>query len=632
MTSPAVLPPSPPQPPSTSSSSSSSDLHAHRRATIRGLDSCASMPELRQYHSQIVRLGLAADNDAVGRLLKFCALSPSGDLAYSLRLFSHLPRPDPFVFNTLFRAQPPSAARSALLYSDMLRRPVHPNEFTFPSLLQSIAADRELGLGRQVHAHVLKLGFGTDGYSGNNLLHMYLSCGLLAESLGLFHAMPHRDVVSWTTMISGLSELGFLDDARKLFDEMPERNSVSWNAMIAGYVRGGRFKEASGLFEQMRADGVELDRYVAASMLAACTGLGALEQGQWIHTYIKRRGIELDSKLATTVVDMYCKCGCLEKAYEVFSELPCKGLSSWNCMIGGFAMHGRGEAAIELFKEMEKEGVMPDDITLLNVLSACAHAGLVREGRHYFEYIVQAYHIEPKMEHFGCMVDLLGRAGLLEEAKKIIDEMPMEADAGVLGALLGACKIHGNVELGEQIGRLVIELDPQNSGRYVLLANLFVSAGRWEDVANVRRLMNDRGVNKEPGCSVIERNGVVSEFIAGGRSHTQAKEIYAKVDEMMERIRAEGYVPDTGGVLHDTDEMNKDDSLYHHSEKLAIAFGLLHTRSGETIRISKNLRVCRDCHAASKIISRVFDREIIVRDRNRFHHFKGGECSCRDYW
>lgn len=433
-------------------------------------------------------------------------------------------------------------------------------------------------------------------------------------------------------MITGLYQLGFLNDARKLFDEMPERNSVSWNAMIAGYVQGGRFKEASGLFEQMRAEGVELNRYVAASMLAACTGLGALEQGQWIHGFIERSGIELDSKLATTVIDMYCKCGCLDKAYEVFSGLSCKGLSSWNCMIGGFAMHGRWEVAIELFKEMEKEGVMPDDITFLNVLSACAHAGLVCEGRHYFECMVQAYHIEPRMEHFGCMVDLLGRAGLLEEAKKIIDEMPMEPDAGVLGALLGACRIHGNVGLGEQIGRQVIELDPQNSGRYVLLANLFASAGRWEDVANVRRLMNDRGVNKEPGCSVIERNGVVSEFIAGGMSHPQAKEIYAKVDEMMERIRDEGYVPDTDGVLHDTDEKNKDNSLYHHSEKLAIAFGLLHTKSGETIRISKNLRVCRDCHAASKIISRVFDREIIVRDRNRFHHFKGGECSCRDYW
>lgn len=433
-------------------------------------------------------------------------------------------------------------------------------------------------------------------------------------------------------MISGLSKLGSVDEARELFDRMPERNSVSWNAMIAGYVQCGRFKNAFELFSRMRTEGIELNKFVAASMLAACSGMGALEQGEWIHGHIERMGIELDPKLGTTIIDMYCKCGCLDKAFKVFRGLSCRGLSSWNCMIGGLAMHGLGKEAVKLFDEMMKEEVIPDDITLLNVLSACAHAGLISEGRHYFYYMVREFRIEPKMEHFGCMVDMLGRAGLLDEAKQVIQEMPMDADAGVLGALLGACKIHGNVDLGEQIGRRVIELDPLNSGRYVLLANLFASAGRWDDAAEVRRLMNDRGVNKEPGCSMIEMGGVVSEFIAGGKSHPQAREIYVMVDEMLERIKAEGYAPDTSGVLHDIDEEEKENPLYYHSEKLAIAFGLLNTRSGDTIRITKNLRVCRDCHAASKLVSKVFDREIIVRDRNRFHHFMGGECSCRDYW
>lgn len=433
-------------------------------------------------------------------------------------------------------------------------------------------------------------------------------------------------------MISGLSKLGLVDEARELFDRMPERNSISWNAMIAGYVQGARFKLAFELFDRMRTEGIELDKFVAASLLAACTRMGALEKGSWIHGYVERMGIELDSKLATTVIDMYCKCGCLEKAYKVFRGLPSKGLSSWNCMIGGLAMHGCGNGAIQLFKEMEKEEVTPDDITFLNLLSACAHAGMIWEGKHYFRYMVDKYGIEPKMEHFGCMVDLLGRAGFLEEAKKVIEEMPMDADAGVLGALLGACMIHGNVHVGEEIGPRVIELDPLNSGRYILLANLFARVGRWDDVAKMRMLMNDRGVHKEPGCSTIEMDGMVSEFISGGKSHPQASEIYAMVNEMLERIRAEGYLPDTSAVLQDTDEEAKENHLYYHSEKLAIAFGLLNTTPSGTIRISKNLRVCKDCHTASKHISKVFDREIVVRDRNRFHHFKGGECSCKDYW
>lgn len=296
-------------------------------------------------------------------------------------------------------------------------------------------------------------------------------------------------------------------------------------------------------------------------------------------------------------------------------------------------MHGQGKAAIELFEEMQKQMVAPDGITFVNLLSACAHKGLIEEGQHYFHLMKQVHRIEPKMEHFGCMVDMLGRAGFLDEAKRLIDEMPMSPDAGVLGALLGACKIHGDIELGEEIGKQVIELEPHNSGRYVLLANLYANVGRWDDVARVRKLMNDRGVKKVPGFSVIELDGVVSEFIAGGRMHPESKEIYAKVDEMLTCIRSVGYIPETDAVSHDiVEEEEKENPLYFHSEKLAIAFGLLKTKPGSIIRISKNLRVCKDCHQASKFISEVFDREIIVRDRNRFHHFKNGECSCKDYW
>lgn len=403
--------------------------------------------------------------------------------------------------------------------------------------------------------------------------------------------------------------------------------------MISCFVKNNRFRQAFELFRRMREEGVEMDRFVAATMLSACTGLGALEQGKWIHGYVEKAGIVLDSKLGATIVDMYCKCGCLDEAFRVFCGLKVKGLSSWNCMIRGFAMHGKGKDAISLFSLMEEEAmVVPDGITFVNVLTACAHSGLVEQGRYYFRYMVDVRGVEPAMEHYGCMVDLLARAGRLEEAKKVVEEMPMSPDASVLGALLGACRIHGNFELGEEVGKRVIELDPGNSGRYVMLGNIYASSGKWEQVASVRKWMDERGVKKEPGFSIIEMEGVVNEFVAGGRDHPLAETIYDKVYEMLESIRVVGYVPDTDDVLHDLVEEERENPLFYHSEKLAIAYGLLKTKRGETLRVTKNLRVCKDCHQASKLISKVYGCDIIIRDRNRFHHFSNGECSCKDYW
>ena len=599
-----------------------------------GIESCSTMAELKQYHSLFIRLGLSADNDAMGRIIKFCSLSQNGDLGYALQVFDKTPNPDAFVYNTTMRGylQSQLPSNCILLYSQMLENSVTPNNFTFPVVIRACSVNNAIEEGKQIHAHVLKFGFGADGFSQNNLIYMYVNFRSLDEARKVFDKMLVRDVVSWTTLIAGYSQCGFIDEAYDVFEVMPEKNSVSWNAMIASYVQNNRFHEAFALFHKMRAEKVELDRFVATTMLSACTGLGALEQGKWIHKYIEKTGIELNAKLATTIIDMYCKCGCLDKAFEVFSGLSEKGLSSWNCMIGGLAMHGKGEDAINLFKEMEKQMRIPDKITFVNILSACAHSGLVEEGRYYFHYMINVHGIEPTRQHYGCLVDLLARAGMLEEARKVIDEMPMNPDAGVLGALLGACKIHGNVEIGEQIGKRVIELEPENSGRYVILANIYANAGRWEEVANVRKLMNDRGVNKDPGSSMIEMEGFADEFIAGGMAHPQAKAIYTKVDEILESIRMVGYVPDTDAVLHDLAEEEKENPLFYHSEKLAIAYGLLKTKQGETLRITKNLRICKDCHQASKLISKVYERDIIIRDRNRFHHFSNGECSCKDYW
>ncbi|CAL0325460.1 unnamed protein product [Lupinus luteus] len=601
--------------------------------------SYSTMAEVKQHHSLLIRLGLSSNNHAITPIITFSSLSNHGDFHYSLKLFSTLPNPDTFLFNTLLKSFllhnyhfPFNSI--FLFYSYMLHQQhsLTPNSFTFPSLIKACSVHNAVQQGKQIHAHVLKFGLGLDTFALNNLIHMYVNFGYLGDARKLFDRMPVRTVVSWTTIISGYCQWGLLDDAFDVFELMPEKSSASWNAMIAGFVKRDRFREAFELFVRMQREKVGLDKFLAATMLSTCTGLGALEQGKWIHGYVERRGIELDSKLATAIVDMYCKCGCLEKALDVFNRLPQKGLSLWNCMIGGLAMHGKGEDAIRLFREMEKKMAVTDSVTFVNVLSACAHSGLVEEGRYYFHYMTDVHGIEPTKEHYGCLVDLLARAGRLEEARKVIDKMPISPDASILGALLGACRIHGNVELGEQLGKRLIEIEPANSGRYVILANIYADCGKWEEVANVRKLMNDRGVKKEPGFSMIEMEGTVNEFVAGEMTHPLVKAIYAKVDEMLESIRLVGYVPDTDGVLHDLFEEERENPLFYHSEKLAIAYGLLKTKRGETLHITKNLRVCKDCHQASKLISEVYDCDIIIRDRNRFHHFSKGVCSCKDYW
>ncbi|KZV34825.1 pentatricopeptide repeat-containing protein-like [Dorcoceras hygrometricum] len=601
---------------------------------LKSLRSCSTMEELKQYQAQIIKLGHSSDNDAMGRVIKYCALSKSGDLNHALKVFAMLRIPDVFVYNFILRGYLGAdlCRKCVLFYSYMLERFVMPNKFTFPPVIRACSIDNAVEEGKQVHGQVIKLGFGQDSFCQNNLIHMYVNFDSLDQARLVFDKLDEKDDVSWTTLIRGYSQLGCIDIVLDVFESMAVKNSAVWNSFITAYVQNKQFHKAFYMFDWMLREDVVMDNFVAASMLSACTRVGALERGNWIYKCIQSSGIQVDPKLATTIIDMYCKCGQLDKALEVFKGLPCPGISSWNCMIGGLGMHGQGNAAIELLKGMEESTVQPDYVTFVHVLSACAHSGLVEEGRHYFRYMTEMYGISPGMEHYGSLVDLLGRAGFLEEARKVVHGMPMKADASVLGALLGACSIHGNVDMGDEIGREAIDLEPDNSGRYVLLANLYAKAGRWEYVANIRKLMDERGVKKEAGSSMIEFQGTVSEFIAGGVTHPQTEEIYCKVEEMFVRIRDVGYVPATDEIFCDISEEERDNALHYHSEKLAIAFGLLKTKPGELIHVIKNLRVCKDCHEVSKLISKVYDREIIVRDRNRFHHFKGGLCSCKGYW
>lgn len=399
--------------------------------------------------------------------------------------------------------------------------------------------------------------------------------------------------------------------------------------------QAGRFMEALNLFHEMLQSGAKPNQFTLVSALSACANLVALDQGRWIHVYIDKSKIKMNERLLASLIDMYAKCGELEFASKVFhGACGLKGkVWPWNAMIGGFAMHGKSEEAIEIFKQMEVEKISPNKVTFVSLLNACSHGYMVEEGRQYFKSMRSLYGVEPKIEHYGCLVDLLGRAGLLDEAEEIISSMPMTPDVAVWGALLGACRIHRDVERADRVGKVIKDFDLNHIGCQVLLSNVYSASGRWNEAKVLRENAKLIVGKKTPGCSSIELNGVFHQFLVGDRSHPQTKQLYLFLDEMGAKLKAAGYAPEFSEVLLDIDdEEDKETALSRHSEKLAIAFGIMNTPPGTTIRILKNLRVCGDCHQATKFISKVYSREIIVRDRIRFHHFKDGICSCKDHW
>eukprot|EP01018_Ginkgo_biloba_P027163 Gb_22477 [translate_table: standard] len=526
-----------------------------------------------------------------------------GSLANARRVFDQMSQRDVLSWTIMIAAYARHGfAKEALaLFCQMPQTGIQPNQFTFASVLPACANLAALEQGKDIHEEIIRSGFQCDLFVANALVDMYAKCG-------------------------------HIENARDVFDKMPQRDVVSWTAIITGCAQNGHVDEALKLFRQMRLAGVKPNLKTFASVLPACGDLAALEQGMEIHEEIVRSGLQADVFVESALVDMYAKCGSIEKAYDLFGKMHQRNAISWTAMIAGYAMHGYGKEALMLFEQMQHSGTKPDHVTLVCVLSACCHAGLVDQGRQYFDLMSKYYHIAPTMEHYGCMVDLLGRSGRLDEAEDFIHKMPIKPNVTVLGCLLGACRVHNNIELGERVAKYIFELDPKNATPYVLLSNIYAAAGRWDDIEKVRKMMRDRGVTKKPGCSWIEVNKQVHAFLVGDRSHPQTQEIYAELERLSRQMLAAGYVPDTRFALNDLEVEQKEQVLCHHSEKLAIAFGLINTPPGTTIRIIKNLRVCGDCHSATKFISKIVSREIVVRDGTRYHHFKDGQCSCGDYW
>ncbi|KAK6943216.1 DYW domain [Dillenia turbinata] len=486
-------------------------------------------------------------------------------------------------------------------FSKFLEMGLKPDSFTVVRVLSACAHLGDSKSGEWIAKYVRKTGMEKNKFVGTSLVDMY-------------------------------AKLGNMEKARAIFDGMAERDIVSWSAMIMGYASNGHPKEALDLFFLMQRENLRPDRYSMVGVLSACASLGALELGEWACGLMNRAEFLANPVLGTALIDMYAKCGKMALAWGVFKEMKERDIVVWNAMISGLAMNGYTKASFALFGQVEKLGFKPDGNTFMGLLCGCTHAGLVDEGRRYFYAMNRVFSLVPKIEHYGCMVDLLGRAGLLYEAHELIKSMPMEANAIVLGALLSGCRLHRNTQLAEHVLKQLIRLEPWNSGNYVLLSNIYSTNRKWDDAANIRLAMSQKGVQKIRGCSWIEVNGVVHEFLVGDETHPLSEKLYAKLSELAKDLKLAGYVPTTEFVMFDIEEEEKEHSLGVHSEKLALAFGLISTKPTDTIRIVKNLRVCGDCHSAIKLISKITGREIIVRDNNRFHCFYDGSCSCNDYW
>ncbi|KAL9169547.1 hypothetical protein ABFS82_04G086300 [Erythranthe guttata] len=575
------------------------------------IQSCAhqkSLSDAFSVHRNLVDNGFDQDPFLATKLINMYTELDS--IEYARQVFDEITHRTIYVWNAILRALSLSGyGEEALsLYRRMNQTGMPSDRFSYTYALKAcVVSESKFSSdwrGKEIHAHVLRHGYES---------HVHIM----------------------TTLVDMYAKFGSVENANCVFSSMPAKNLVSWSAMIACFAKNGRPFEALELFREMMLEsGGDLlpNSVTMVAVLQACAAVSALEQGKLIHGYILRKGLDSILPVMSALVTMYARCGDLELGKNVFNQMEKRDVISWNSLISSYAIHGLGSEALSVFREMVQLGLSPSPISFVSVLGACSHSGLVDEGKMLFDSLLKRYGIQPTVEHYACMVDLLGRANRLDEAAKIIADLRDEPGPKVWGSLLGACRIHCNVELAERASRMLFELEPTNAGNYVLLADIYAEAQMWDQVKRVKKLLEAKGLQKVSGCSWIEVKRKIYALKSVDELNPQIEQIHAFVVSLSKEMMEKGYVPETKVVLYDVDAEEKKRIVLGHSEKLAVAFGLINSSRGETIRISKNLRLCEDCHTFTKFVSKFANREILVRDINRFHHFKDGECSCRDYW
>lgn len=578
--------------------------------TLSGVVSaCAEVESFslgQQLHSWIIRSGLNSDVCVACSLIDMYAKCVrDGSMDDSRKVFDRMLDHNVMSWTAIITGYVQSGRhdKEAIeLFHRMIHGCILPNHFTFASVLKACGNLLDPRIGKQVYSHAIKLGLAADTCVGNSLVSMYARCERL-------------------------------EDARKAFDSVFEKNLVSYNTIVDAYSKNLNPKKAFEFFHEIVDKKMGVSAFVFGSLLSGAASIGALNKGEQIHAQVLKSGFRSNQQICNALVDMYSKCGDIEAASKVFNKMEDRNVISWTSMITGYAKHGYAERALETFNNMIELRVKPNEITYIPVLSACSHVGLVSEGWKHFNSMCKDHGISPRTEHYACMVDLLGRSGSLTEAFEFINSMPFPADTLIWRTFLGACRVHGEIELGKLAANMILEKDKHDPAAYILLSNLYASLGQWDKVADTRKTMKESNLIKEAGYSWIEVENKVHKFYVGDTLHPQALEIYDELDKLALKIKRLGYVPDTKFVLHEElEEEQKEKFLFQHSEKIAVAFGLISTAKLKPIRVFKNLRVCGDCHNAIKYISVAYRREIIIRDSNRFHHFRDGRCSCNDYW
>lgn len=474
--------------------------------------------------------------------------------------------------------------------------------FPFATLLSMAVNMQDVEMGRQIHTQAILTKADSEIQVGNALLDMYAKCGRFDEANIVFKNLASRSLISWTTVISAYVQLGNHDEALKLFNKMRWEN-------ICG------------------------DQATFASVLRAAANLALISLGKQLHSCIISSGFISNVYCGSALLDMYAKCGSLKDAIAVFKDMPEKNTITWNALISAYAQNGDGKATLRSFREMVESGLHPDPVSFLSVLTACSHSGSVDEALEYFSFMTQTFKLVPRKEHYASLIDVLCRRGRFKEAEMLMAQMPFKPDEIMWSSILNSCRIHKNQEFAKRAADELFKLDElRDAAAYVTMSNIYAEAGNWEHAAKVKKAMRDRGVKKVAAYSWVEIKRKVHVFTANDRTHELSEQIRRKLDSLGELMEKEGYKPDVSCALQNVDHELKAESLKYHSERLAIAFALISTPEGSPILIMKNLRACVDCHAAIKVISRIVQREITVRDCSRFHHFKDGACSCGDYW
>nr|XP_010908164.1 pentatricopeptide repeat-containing protein At2g29760, chloroplastic [Elaeis guineensis] len=619
------------------------DLKPDRLVLLSVAKACGHSSDLdkaKGIHEEAIKFGLDSD-----LLLGNVLVDTYGKCGFSegaRRVFNDIPEKDVVSWTSLVAAyvncRLPIEALQA--FRDMLSSGMKPNSVTLSTVLRVCSGLKALNPGKEIHCFVLRNAIEDDAFIGSGLADVYANCSSTQQARIAFDSIPRKDIVSWIVILTAYFSDGNSEEALKLFEQMKSErvamSSASWNCMISGFAQNGRTEQACEMLAQMQRLGFKPNKITIASILPAYTNLESLRGGREIHGYIFRHKFVDDMVVMTALVLMYAKCGDLDKSRGVFSQMPRKDTVAWNTMILANSMHGCGKEALSLFHQMVELGVRPNSVTFTVVLSGCSHSRLVDEGRSIFNSMSRDHELRPDADHHACMVDILCRAGHLKEAYEFIQNMPMEPTASAWGALLASSRVYKNVEFGKIAAEHLFEIEPENPGNYILLSNMLVAARMWDEASKIRTLMRDRmrgrGIAKVPGCSWIQIKNKIYTFVKGDDRNAQRDEIYGFLKDMGERMKREGYLPNTDYVLQDVDREEKEENLCSHSEKLAVAFGVLNLNGESVIRVFKNLRICGDCHNAIKFMAKIIQVQIIVRDNVRFHHFRDGSCSCRDLW